>query len=186
MNKITIEKTALEGLLILKPRLFSDARGFFYESYNQDAFKEAGIDVPFVQDNHSRSTRGTLRGLHFQTYPGQAKLVRCTQGTIWDVAVDIRPQSPTFGQYHAVELSPEEGRMFFIPVGFAHGFLVLSPIAEVQYKCSAVYNASTEAGIQWNDMEIGVPWPLMDLMPILSHRDQNAPSFSEIRKTLGR
>src|ERR1700679_963625 len=121
---IVVEKTPLEGLLIVRPRIFKDPRGFFLESYNQEAFKEAGISVPFIQDNHSRSARGTLRGLHFQTFPGQVKLVRCTLGTIWDVAVDIRPGSLTLGKHFGMELRPDDAAMIMVPLGFAHGFVV--------------------------------------------------------------
>ena len=180
---ITVEQTPLEGLLILHPRVFKDARGFFYESFNQESFAAAGVSIPFVQDNHSRSARGTLRSLHFQTSPGQAKLVRCTLGAIWDVAVDIRPDSPTFGKYFGIELRPEDATMFFVPVGFAHGFVVLSEFAEVQYKCSAVYNAKTEAGIMWNDPDLNVQWPLNGMEPLLSERDKGNPSFKEWKKS---
>lgn len=176
---LAVEKTPLEGLLIARPRIFKDPRGFFFESYNQEAFKAAGISIPFVQDNHSRSARGTLRGLHFQTSPGQAKLIRCTLGAIWDVAVDIRPGSSTFGKHFGMELRPDEAAMFFVPVGFAHGFVVLSEFAEVQYKCSAVYNAATEAGILWNDPDLNVQWPLDGIEPLLSERDKGNQSFKE-------
>jgi dTDP-4-dehydrorhamnose 3,5-epimerase len=175
---ITIEKTPIEGLLVVKPRVFRDARGFFAETYNRERFAEAGIGIEFVQDNHSLSARGTLRGLHFQTTPGQAKMVRCTRGRIWDVAVDIRPGSDTFGRHHAVELTPDDMAMFFVPVGFAHGFLVLSEEAEVQYKCSNVYNPATESGIAWNDPDLDVPWPLEGIEPLLSERDKTNQSFA--------
>lgn len=176
---LQVETTPIEGLLLLRPRVFRDARGFFVESWNREAFARAGIDTEFAQDNHSRSAKGTLRGLHFQTRPGQAKLVRCTRGRIFDVAVDIRPGSPTFGRHHAVELTPDDFAMFYIPVGFAHGFLVLSDTAEVQYKCSAVYNAETEAGLAWDDPDLGIPWPLAEIggTPLLSERDRGNPSF---------
>lgn len=178
---LTVEKTPLEGLLVLKPRVFRDARGFFLESYNQAAFAAAGIDTVFVQDNHSKSSRGTLRGLHFQTAPGQVKLVRCAVGAIWDVAVDIRPQSPTFGRHFGVELTPDEARMLYVPVGFAHGFVVLSETAEVLYKCSNVYNPATEAGIAWDDPDLNVQWPLRGLDVLLSERDKTNPSFKAWR-----
>jgi dTDP-4-dehydrorhamnose 3,5-epimerase len=184
MNLMT-EKTPLEGLLILRPRVFRDARGFFYESYNREVFTAAGISIPFVQDNHSRSTRGTLRGLHFQTHPGQAKLLRCTVGAIWDVAVDIRPYSPTLGRHFGVELRPDDATMFFVPVGFAHGFVVLSDVAEVQYKCSAVYDANTETGIMWNDPDLNVQWPLHGMEPLLSERDKRNQSFAEFKRQKG-
>jgi dTDP-4-dehydrorhamnose 3,5-epimerase len=177
-------KTPLDGLLLLRPRVFKDDRGWFLESYNRDAFLKAGIADTFAQDNHSRSSRGTLRGLHFQTHPGQAKLMRCTQGRIWDVAVDIRPASPTFGRHFGTELSAEDRLQLFIPVGFAHGFLVLSDWAEVQYKCSNLYNAATESGIQWDDSDLAVAWPLEGAMPLVSERDRNNQSFAEFRNSL--
>lgn len=180
---LLIERTPLEGLLIVKPQVFRDARGFFIESYNRPRFVAAGIPTEFVQDNHSLSARGTLRGLHFQTTPGQAKLIRCTRGRIWDVAVDIRPGSATFGRHFAAELSPEDFAMLYIPVGFAHGFLVLSDEAEVQYKCSNVYDPATEAGLAWDDAELGIAWPLDRVggTPLLSERDKKNPSFREWR-----
>lgn len=175
-----LEQTPLEGLVLIHPAVFPDDRGWFYESYNSEKFAALGIHTPFVQDNHSKSVQGTLRGLHFQTEPGQAKLVRCTQGRIWDVAVDIRPQSPTFGKWHAVELNDENKAMFLIPVGFAHGFCVLSETAEVQYKCSSVYNGATEAGIAWDDPDFAVDWPVKN--PLLSKRDLGNQSFAEYRR----
>jgi dTDP-4-dehydrorhamnose 3,5-epimerase len=177
-------KTPLDGILILKPRVFKDDRGWFLESYNRNAFQAAGIQETFVQDNHSASAKGTLRGLHFQTHPGQAKLIRCTRGRIWDVAVDIRPSSETFGRHHGVELDAAEATQLFIPVGFAHGFLVLSDTAEVQYKCSNVYNAATESGIQWDDPELAVAWPLGGLAPLVSERDKKNQSFGEFKRKL--
>jgi dTDP-4-dehydrorhamnose 3,5-epimerase len=179
-----VTKTPLEGLLEIRPRVFKDDRGWFLESYNQNTFKAAGLNDVYVQDNHSSSARNTLRGLHFQTHPGQAKLIRCTLGRIWDVAVDIRPSSSTFGKYHAVELASGDGAMLHIPVGFAHGFLVLSETAEVQYKCSAVYNASTESGIQWDDPELAVAWPLGGAVPVISDRDGKNQSFAEFRRKI--
>jgi len=138
----------------------------------------------FVQDNHSASARGTLRGLHFQTHPGQAKLIRCTRGKIWDVAVDIRPSSPTFGRHYGAELDETGLAQLFIPVGFAHGFLVLSDHAEVQYKCSNLYNPATESGIAWDDPELAVTWPLEGLTPILSERDKKNQSFADFKRKL--
>jgi dTDP-4-dehydrorhamnose 3,5-epimerase len=175
------EKAPLEGLLILTPKVFGDERGWFYESYHSPRFAEAGIDMRFAQDNRSCSVQNTLRGLHFQTSPGQAKLLSCVKGAIWDVAVDIRPQSPTLGQWHAVELTQENKKQFFIPVGFAHGFVVLSEEAEVHYKCSAVYDATTESGIAWNDPDFAVAWPVAT--PLLSKRDQENQSFKDFLKT---
>jgi dTDP-4-dehydrorhamnose 3,5-epimerase len=176
--------TPLNGLLIVRTRVFKDPRGWFTESYNRETFAAAGITATFVQDNHSASVRGTLRGLHFQTQPGQAKLIRCTAGRIWDVAVDIRPSSATFGRHFGFELSAEDPSQMYIPIGFAHGFLVLSETAEVQYKCSSVYNASTESGIQWDDPELAVAWPLHGQAPIISDRDTRNQSFAEFRKKL--
>lgn len=180
-----ISRTPLEGLLLVRPRVFRDSRGWFYESYNQDAYLKAGIAETFVQDNHSRSSLGTLRGLHFQTRPGQAKLVRCTAGRIWDVAVDIRPGSPTLGRYFGVELTGDDPQSLFIPIGFAHGFLVLSEAAEVQYKCSNLYDPATESGIAWDDPDLGVPWPLGGIEPVLSNRDRGNPSYREYRAARG-
>lgn len=174
----------LEGLFLLRPKVFRDDRGWFQESYNRAAFEAAGIREVFLQDNHSSSARGTLRGLHFQSDPGQAKLIRCTRGRIWDVAVDIRPASPTFGQAFGIGLDDVRMEQFFIPVGFAHGFLVLSDSAEVQYKCSNLYNPATESGIAWDDPELAVAWPLDGLTPILSERDKQNPSFADFKRKL--
>lgn len=179
-----ILKTPLDGLLIIKPRIFKDDRGWFLESYNKRTFATAGIAETFVQDNHSASVVNTLRGLHFQTHPGQAKLIRCTSGRIWDVAVDIRPSSATFGMHFGAELSSQDASQLLIPVGFAHGFLVLSETAEVQYKCSNVYNAATESGIQWDDPDLAVPWPLGSQPPVVSERDTRNQSFAEFRRKL--
>jgi len=175
-----IESTSLSGLMIIKPKIFKDERGFFLESYHRSRFYEAGIECDFVQDNHSLSARGTLRGLHYQSSPGQAKLVRCTRGSIWDLAVDLRLDSPTLGKFWAIELNDENHFQFFIPVGFAHGFYVLSEKAEVQYKCSAVYNAQTEAGVAWDDPDLNLPWP--DKKPLLSERDKKNPTFKDFLK----
>lgn len=178
---LIVEKTFIEGLLVVRPQVFRDPRGFFMESYNRERFAQAGISTEFAQDNHSLSVRGTLRGLHFQTTPGQAKLIRCTRGRIWDVAVDIRPESATFGRHYARELTSGEGAMLYIPVGFAHGFLVLSDEAEVQYKCSNVYDAATETGLAWDDADLNVSWPLDRVggTPLLSERDKANPSFAD-------
>lgn len=165
----------LAGTFLIEPRVFEDARGFFYESFRGDLLAAAGLEAHFVQDNHSRSRQGTVRGLHFQTDPGQVKLLRCTLGTVWDVAVDIRPDSPTFGQWEGVELSAENRRQFYIPLGFAHGFAVLSDWAEVQYKCTNIYNPATEAGLAWDDPDVAVDWRVAQ--PLLSPRDQANPSL---------
>ena len=173
----------LEGLIVVEPQVFRDDRGFFLEPYNAVRYKSCGIGVDFVQDNHSFSTRGVLRGLHFQTSPGQAKLLRCGRGCIWDVAVDIRPHSSTFGKWWGIELDSQSHRQLFIPVGFAHGFCVLSEEAEVLYKCSSVYDPTTETGIAGDDPEIGVAWPVSD--PIVSARDKGNQSFAQFRARLG-
>jgi dTDP-4-dehydrorhamnose 3,5-epimerase len=176
---LTVEKTPIEGLLVVKPKVFRDDRGFFVETWNREQFALAGITTPFAQDNHSKSARGTLRGLHFQSGPGQAKLIRCSRGRIWDVAVDIRPGSPTFGGHHAVELTPDDCAMFFIPAGFAHGFIALEEGSEVQYKCSTVYDPKLETGIAWDDPDLNVPWPLDRVggAPVLSERDRGNQGF---------
>ena len=169
---------AIPDVLLIEPQVFPDDRGFFLESYNRERFAAAGIDTLFVQDNHSRSVKGTLRGLHYQRAPGQAKLVRVARGSIWDAAVDIRPGSPTFGQWVAEELSEENQRMLLVPVGFAHGFVVLSEEADVLYKCSHFYVPETEAGIAWDDPDVGLAWP--DSAPMLSARDQGNPHLREV------
>jgi dTDP-4-dehydrorhamnose 3,5-epimerase len=176
--------TPLQGLVLLRTRVFRDGRGWFTESYNRETFRRAGIAEVFVQDNHSQSAKNTLRGLHFQSRPGQAKLIRCTAGAVWDVAVDIRPSSPTFGKHFGAELRAEDGRQLFIPIGFAHGFLVLSDTAEVQYKCSNLYDPATESGIAWDDPDLRVPWPLYGEDPIISDRDRKNPSFAAFKAGL--
>ena len=177
-------KTKIDGLVIIKPSVFEDDRGFFLESYNQKVFADNGINANFVQDNHSRSTKGVFRGLHFQTPPfSQDKLIRCTRGEVFDVAVDIRPGSPTFGQYHSVTLSEDNKIMFFIPQGFAHGFLVLSDIADFQYKCSNLYHKDSEGGLLWNDPKLNIDWPKVDHL-ILSDKDKLWPTLKEFKTSL--
>jgi len=172
-------KTKIEGLVIIEPSVYPDERGFFMETYSKKVFSENSIDIEFVQDNHSRSTKGVLRGLHFQKPPfAQDKLIRCTCGEVFDVVVDLRPNSPTFGQYESVLLSEENKKIFFIPKGFAHGFLVLSDIADFQYKCSNFYNKESEGGILWNDPAINIDWPKIDF--ILSDKDKLWPKLEEI------
>jgi dTDP-4-dehydrorhamnose 3,5-epimerase len=167
----------LPEILVIEPRVFRDDRGFFVETYHAPRYRAAGIDVAFVQDNHSRSTRGTLRGLHWQVAPrAQAKLIRVLAGEILDVAVDIREESPTCGRWTAVALSADNFRQLFVPVGFAHGFLVLSDVADVEYKCSDVYDPAAERGLMWNDPALGIAWPVTD--PVLSARDQTHPPFA--------
>jgi len=169
----------LSGAKLIRPRIFRDPRGFFFESYSQARYSAAGISETWLQDNHSASTKGTLRGLHYQSKPGQAKLLRVTLGRIYDVIVDIRPSSPSFGRWHGEEIDADEHTQIYIPIGFAHGFAVLSDAAEVQYKVSAPYDAATECAIRWNDPELGVVWPIAE--PILSARDQSSESFAEFR-----
>lgn len=174
--------TELEGTVLLEPAVHADARGFFVETFRRDAWAEHGVGVEFVQHNHSRSARGTLRGLHFQTEPGQAKLIRCARGEIFDVAVDLRRDSPTYGKWEGYLLDDESHRQLFVPVGFAHGFVVLSDLADVAYLCSSTYDPATEAGIAWDDPDVGVEWPVAD--PLVSDRDREAPTLAEIAETL--
>ncbi len=174
---MNIEPGPLDGLLIITPRILRDERGFFIESYHQQRFHEAGIDLPWPQDNHVFSVADTVRGMHFQWGEGQAKLVRCIRGRFWDVAVDIRPASPTFGHWFGLELDAESGRTLFIPSGFAHGYAVPWGDAEVVYKCSSLYDPALEGGFNWSDPEVGIEWPVRD--PILSQRDLHAQSFAQ-------
>lgn len=178
----TFTKAPIEGLVIIEPRAFPDERGFFMESYKQSDFEKAGILGPFVQDNHSRSKRGVLRGLHFQRPPyAQGKLVRVSRGCAWDVAVDLREGSPTFGKYFALELSESNRLMFWIPAGFAHGFLALEDDTELQYKCTAEYNAASDGGLRWNDPDIAIAWPDIGIPPIVSAKDAALPTLREVR-----
>ena len=160
MGKITVTPCDIEGLYVIEPTVFKDERGYFVETYNQNDMKEAGLDMVFVQDNQSMSTRGVLRGLHFQKQFPQGKLVRVVRGKVFDVAVDLRSDSKTYGKWFGVELSAENMKQFYIPEGFAHGFLVLSDEAEFCYKCTDFYHPGDEGGLAWNDPEIGVEWPL--------------------------
>jgi dTDP-4-dehydrorhamnose 3,5-epimerase len=175
-------ETKLEGVVLLEPRVFGDERGFFVETFSRDLWRELGIDVEFVQHNHSRSVGKTLRGLHFQTQPGQAKLVRCSRGAVFDVAVDLRRGSPTYGQWEGYVLDDETHRQLFVPAGFGHGFAVLSDVADVAYLLSSVYDPDTEAGIAWDDPDVGVEWPVDE--PLLSERDKSAPRLAEVADTL--
>ena len=173
MGKITVETCHIESLKVITPAVFGDERGYFMETYNYNDYKAAGIDMEFVQDNQSMSTRGVLRGLHFQKQFPQGKLVRVVRGKVFDVAVDLRSDSKTYGKWFGVELSAENMKQFYIPEGFAHGFLVLSDEAEFCYKCTDFYHPGDEGGLAWNDPEIGVEWPLeegVDL--IISEKDQ--------------
>ena len=178
MGKIHIIETSIKDVRIIEPTIFGDARGYFMETYNQKDFFEAGITAQFVQDNQSSSTKNVLRGLHFQKSFPQAKLVRVLNGEVFDVAVDIRAESPTFGKWVGVVLSAENKRQFFIPRGFAHGFLVLSEHAEFAYKCDEFYHPEDEGGILWNDPAIGIQWPLKEgEFPRLSEKDAANPSL---------
>jgi dTDP-4-dehydrorhamnose 3,5-epimerase len=174
--------TTLDGLVLLEVEPHGDERGFLAETYRRDAWTEAGVDLDFVQENHSRSVKNTLRGIHFQASPGQAKLVRCTRGEVWDVAVDLRRDSPTFGQWEGCELSDSNHLQLLVPVGFGHGFCVLSEVADVIYKLSSYYDGATERGFAWDDPEVGIEWPVSE--PLLSERDKTAPKLSEIASEL--
>lgn len=179
---MNVIKTDIEGVVVIEPQVFGDERGYFFESFNAECFlAETGIDVAFVQDNESRSKRGVLRGLHFQREPyAQAKLVRVVQGRVIDVAVDIRHGSPTFGKYVATELSGENHRQMFIPKGFAHGYVVLEDDTVFQYKCDEYYHPESEAGIAWNDPQIGIEWPLSEDEIILSDKDRKHLTLKEL------
>lgn len=168
----------LKGLKLIKPKVFYDNRGYFLETYQKTLYKEHGIEVDFVQDNHSFSQEGCIRGMHYQSTPGQAKLIRVCSGEIFDVAVDINPSSPTFGQWEGVYLNEKDHCQLFIPIGFAHGFCVTSPTAHVLYKVSSPYNPLTEKGFRYNDPEINIQWP--GIKAIVSERDKNAPFFREM------
>jgi dTDP-4-dehydrorhamnose 3,5-epimerase len=169
-------ETRLEGPILLEPKVYGDHRGFFLETYRRDAYVKAGITDDFLQDNHSLSKRGIVRGMHFQ--PGQAKLVRCARGAILDVVVDLRRGSPTFGKWESVELDDERHRQLYVPDGFAHGFCVLSEVADLLYKVSSYYDPASESGFRYDDPEVGIEWPDIELIP--SDRDANAPRFAEV------
>ncbi len=171
MGQIKVTKTDIDGLIIIEPTVHGDNRGYFMETYNENDMKEAGVDVRFVQDNQSMSKKGVLRGLHFQKQFPQGKLVRVIRGAVFDVALDLRKDSPTFGKWHGVELSAENKKQFYLPPGFAHGFLVLSDEAEFCYKATDFYHPNDEGGIAWNDPEIGVEWPEIDEI-LLSEKDK--------------
>ena len=174
-----ITTTALPGVLIIEPKAFGDARGFFLETFQSERYAKAGITLPFVQDNHSRSQRGVLRGLHLQSNRPQGKLVSVSRGSVFDVAVDIDPQSATFGQYVGVELSDDNHLQLWIPPGYAHGFCVLSEVADFQYKCTDFYYPEDEAGIIWNDPDVNIAWPSDS--PLLSLKDQQLPRLRELK-----
>ena len=176
-----ISKTAIDGVVVIEPQVFEDERGYFFESYNQAKMEEAGLHYNFIQDNQSKSSYGVVRGIHFQKGEyAQAKLVRVLEGTVLDVAVDLRKNSPTFGKYVAVELSAENKKQLMIPRGFGHGFAVLSKTAVFAYKCDNVYNKASEGGIRFNDPDIGVDWKINPDEAILSEKDKNAPFLKEV------
>ena len=175
------ERLKIEDLILVKPKVFGDNRGFFAECYKKSDFALNGINVDFVQDNHSKSSKGVLRGLHYQQSPyAQAKLVRCIKGRIYDVAVDIRPDSKSFGKYVKVELSEDNKYMLYIPEGFAHGFVVLSDEAELIYKTSAEYAPEYDSGIRWDDKDLNIDWGI-DFEPVLSEKDKNLPYLKELK-----
>jgi dTDP-4-dehydrorhamnose 3,5-epimerase len=177
---MNVVATPIEGLLVIEPRVFGDDRGFFMESWNQRSFRElTGVQESFVQDNHSRSGRGVLRGLHYQLRQPQGKLVRVVQGEVFDVAVDARRSSPTFGRWHGVMLSESNRRQFWVPAGFAHGFVVLSESADFLYKTTDYYAPEHERCIAWNDPAVGIDWPLGDIEPKLSAKDQAGLSLAQ-------
>ena len=179
----TFKPAPLDGLVIVEPRVFDDERGFFYESYKASEFRSNGIDASFVQDNHSFSSKGVVRGLHFQIRPkAQGKLVRVVAGRVWDVAVDLRPESSTFGQAFGVELSGDNRRMFYVPPGFAHGYVTLEQSTHFLYKCTAEYSPAHERGVRYDDADLGIDWQVED--PVVSERDAVLPTLGEIRENL--
>jgi dTDP-4-dehydrorhamnose 3,5-epimerase len=177
---VNVVETAIPGLLIIEPKVFGDARGLFMETWNANVFAAAGLDLTFVQDNHSRSQKGVLRGLHFQNPGPQGKLVRVTRGAVFDVAVDLRTSSPTFGQWVGVELSAANHRMFWVPEGFAHGFLTLEDDTDFLYKCTAPYAPQSEHTLAWDDPAVGIDWPLDGLNPIISDKDARGVSLADV------
>jgi dTDP-4-dehydrorhamnose 3,5-epimerase len=177
---VNVIETALSGVLIIEPKVFGDERGFFMETWNAGAFAGAGLDLAFVQDNHSRSQKGVLRGLHFQNPGPQGKLVRVTHGTVFDVAVDLRQSSSTFGKWVGVELSAANKRMLWVPEGFAHGFLTLEPDTDFLYKCTAPYAPQSEHTLAWDDPAVGIEWPLEGIAPIISDKDARGLSLAQV------
>ncbi|MFM7404868.1 MAG: dTDP-4-dehydrorhamnose 3,5-epimerase [Erythrobacter sp.] len=177
---MNIIETDLSGVLIIEPRVFGDQRGFFLETWNAAAFAAAGLDLTFVQDNHSRSQRGVLRGLHFQNPSPQGKLVRVTRGAVFDVAVDLRASSASFGQWVGVELSAANQRMLWVPEGFAHGFLTLENDTDFLYKCTALYAPQSEHTLAWNDPTVSVEWPLAQLDPVISEKDTRGLALADV------
>ena len=186
MGKFKKIDTSIEGVCIIEPTVFGDNRGYFMETYSQKDFEELGLNYNFVQDNQSKSKKGVLRGLHFQKENSQAKLVRVIKGEVFDVAVDLRPGSETYGKWEGVRLSEENKKMFMIPRGFAHGFLVLSDEAEFTYKCDDIYNPNAEGGLAWNDSDVAIDWPLENIKEdelLISEKDAKWPSLKELKET---
>lgn len=187
MGKFKRIDTSIKGVCIIEPTVFGDSRGYFMETYNKKDFEEIGITGEFVQDNQSKSSKGVLRGLHYQKVNSQAKIVRCLKGTVFDVAVDLRPGSPTYGKWEGVTLSEENKKLFYIPRGFAHGFLVLSDEAEFCYKVDDIYNHEAEGGLMWNDPDVGIDWPDVPGMTqedyLTSEKDAHWPSLKELKET---
>ena len=183
MGKIKVTTCDIEGLYVIEPTVFKDERGYFMETYNQNDFKEAGLNMTFVQDNQSMSVKGVLRGLHFQKQYPQGKLVRAVRGTVFDVAVDLRSDSKTYGKWFGVTLSAENKKQFYISPGFAHGFVVLSDEAEFAYKCTDFYHPNDEGGLAWNDPEIGIEWPIDDKTELnISDKDQKWEGIASLDK----
>jgi dTDP-4-dehydrorhamnose 3,5-epimerase len=174
---LNVTETSLPGVLVVEPTVWADSRGFFMETYHLDRFTAAGIDVPFVQDNQSRSAHKVLRGLHYQEPNAQGKLVRCSRGALFDVAVDIRVGSPTFGRWFGIELSEANKKMLWVPAGYAHGFCALADDTDLSYKCTAFYDPQSEKAIVWNDPDIAIEWPISD--PVLSPKDAAAPLLKD-------
>ena len=186
MGKFKKIETSIKDVYIIEPTVYGDNRGYFMETYSDSEFEEIGLHYKFVQDNQSKSRKGVLRGLHFQKENTQAKLVRCIKGEVFDVAVDLRPGSETYGKWEGVVLSEENKKMFMIPRGFAHGFLVLSDEAEFTYKCDDIYNPNAEGGLAWNDKDVGIDWPLGDMKIedlLTSEKDSKWPSLNELKET---
>ena len=175
---MNVTETQLAGVLIIEPMIFGDSRGFFKETFQAERYREAGIEYTFVQDNYSRSQKGVLRGLHFQVAKPQGKLVSCPKGAVFDVAVDIDPESTTYGQYVGVELTEENHKQLWVPPGYAHGFCVLSETADFEYKCTDYYDPSDEGGVIWNDPDVAIDWPIDQ--PLLSDKDSKLPTLKEL------
>ena len=184
MGKFKKIETSIEDVFIIEPTVFGDNRGYFIETYSKKEFEEIGLNYDFIQDNQSKSKKGVLRGLHFQKVNPQAKLVRCIKGKVFDVAVDLRKGSKTYGKWEGVILSEENKKMFMIPRGFAHGFLVLSDEAEFVYKCDDIYNPTSEGGLAWNDKDVAIDWPLKDIKEeelVMSEKDKKWPTLQELK-----